>query len=194
MKAAVLFAQNEPLRIVDVELAPPGRHEVRVRMAATGICASDWHTMTGAIPSPFPSVLGHEGAGIVEAIGDDVTAVAPGDHVVLSWVPSCGHCYHCEAGRPNLCSVATTILYLINAVLVPVLFAIAFIVFLYGVAKAYIFSAGEPEKVSEGHKLILWGIIGFVVMISLWGLVNVVANTFGLWGYGAPKTPVSYPY
>lgn len=94
----------------------------------------------------------------------------------------------------NLCSVATTILYLINAVLVPVLFAIAFIVFLYGVAKAYIFSAGEPEKVSEGHKLILWGIIGFVVMISLWGLVNVVANTFGLWGYGAPKTPVSYPY
>ncbi len=107
MKAAVLFAQNEPLRVVDVELAPPGRHEVRVRLAATGICASDWHTMTGAIPSPFPSVLGHEGAGVVEAVGADVTAVAPGDHVVLSWVPSCGHCYHCEAGRPNLCSVAT---------------------------------------------------------------------------------------
>ena len=94
----------------------------------------------------------------------------------------------------NICSVATTILNLINSVLVPLLFAIAFIVFLYGVAKTYIFSAGEAEKVSEGHRLILWGIIGFVVMISLWGLVNVVANTFGLWGYGAPKTPVSYPY
>ena len=92
----------------------------------------------------------------------------------------------------NICSVATTILYLINSVLVPLLFAVAFIVFLYGVAKTYIFSAGEADKVSEGHRLILWGIIGFVVMISLWGLVNVVANTFGLWGYGAPPLPRSF--
>lgn len=88
--------------------------------------------------------------------------------------------------------VAQTILYLINAVLVPVLFAIAFIVFLYGVFKTYIWSRGDETEVEKGHKLIFWGIIGFVVMISLWGLVNVVANTFGLWGYVAPHTPTSY--
>lgn len=88
--------------------------------------------------------------------------------------------------------VASTILYLINFVFVPLLFALAFIVFLYGIAKAYIFSHGDGAAVAEGHKLILWGIIGFVVMVSLWGLVNVVANTFGLTGYGAPMLPRSY--
>lgn len=93
----------------------------------------------------------------------------------------------------TICGVASTILYIINNILVPVLFALAFIVFLYGIAKAYIFSGGDPAKVSEGHKLLLWGIIAFVVMISLWGLVNVVANTFGLYGASAPITPVSYP-
>ena len=106
MKAAVLFAQNQPLDVVDVDLAPPGPGEVRVRLAATGICASDWHTITGAIPSPTPAVLGHEGAGVIDAVGAGVGSVTPGDHVVLSWVPSCGHCRYCQDGRPNLCSVA----------------------------------------------------------------------------------------
>jgi NDMA-dependent alcohol dehydrogenase len=106
MRAAVLFAPGERLRVVDVELAAPGPREVRVRLAATGVCASDWHTVTGAIPSPTPSVLGHEGAGVVEEVGAEVRAVAAGDHVVLSWLPACGRCRHCEAGRPNLCSVA----------------------------------------------------------------------------------------
>ncbi len=95
-------------------------------------------------------------------------------------------------GTSNICRVASTILYIINNVLVPVLFAIAFIVFLYGIVLKYIFSAGDPAKVSEGHKLLLWGIIAFVIMISLWGLVNVVANTFGLYGVSAPPTPRSY--
>lgn len=95
-------------------------------------------------------------------------------------------------GASNICQVASTILYIINYVLVPVLFALAFIVFLYGIAKAYIFSGGDPAKVSEGHKLLMWGIIAFVVMISLWGLVNVVANTFGLYGAPAPCLPNSY--
>lgn len=106
MKSAVLFAIGEPLRLIDVDLAPPGPGEVRVKVAASGICASDWHTMTGAIPSPAPAVLGHEGAGVVTAIGAGVTSVVPGDHVVLSWVPACGRCRLCERGRPNLCSVA----------------------------------------------------------------------------------------
>ena len=95
----------------------------------------------------------------------------------------------------NICMVAQNVLYIINNVLVPVLFAIAFIVFLYGIAKAYIFSAGDETEVKKGHQLLLWGIIAFVVMISLWGLVNVVANTFGLAGYYAPPTPSSIsPY
>ncbi|HTW07017.1 MAG TPA: Zn-dependent alcohol dehydrogenase [Acidimicrobiales bacterium] len=102
----MLFAPNQPLEVVDVDLAAPGAGEVRARLAASGICASDWHTMTGAIPSPTPSVLGHEGAGVVEEVGAGVHRVKPGDHVVLSWVPSCGHCRYCESGRPNLCSVA----------------------------------------------------------------------------------------
>ncbi|MDO8566902.1 MAG: hypothetical protein Q7R58_01980 [bacterium] len=96
-------------------------------------------------------------------------------------------------GASNICYVASTILYIINNVLVPVLFAVAFIVFLYGIVVKYIFSHGDQTKVSEGHKLILWGLVAFVVMISLWGLVNVVANTFGLYGVSAPPTPVSYP-
>lgn len=95
-------------------------------------------------------------------------------------------------GASNICRVASTILYIINNVLVPVLFAVAFIAFLWGIVSKYIFSHGDPAKVAEGHKLILWGIIAFVVMISLWGLVNVVANTFGLYGISAPPTPRSY--
>ncbi|HTX84336.1 MAG TPA: Zn-dependent alcohol dehydrogenase [Streptosporangiaceae bacterium] len=106
MKAAVLFNPGEELKLADVELAPPGPREVRVRLSASGVCASDWHTMTGAIPSPAPCVLGHEGAGVVDAVGDGVTTVSPGDHVVLSWVPACGRCRYCEGGRPNLCATA----------------------------------------------------------------------------------------
>ncbi|MBU6214932.1 hypothetical protein KGM48_03820 [Patescibacteria group bacterium] len=92
----------------------------------------------------------------------------------------------------SICGVASTIIYIINSVLVPLLFAIAFIMFLYGIARAYIFSHGDSEEVKKGHTLVLWGIIGFVVMISLWGLVNVVATTFGLTGIGAPPPPTSY--
>lgn len=92
----------------------------------------------------------------------------------------------------TICGVAQNFIFIINAVLVPLLFAVAFIMFLYGIAKAYIFSHGDPEEVKKGHKLVLWGVIGFVVMVSLWGLVNVVATTFGLGGYSAPPTPTSY--
>ena len=92
-----------------------------------------------------------------------------------------------------ICRAADTVLYLINGIAIPVLFAIAFIVFIYGIAKAYIFSYGDKGAVEQGHKLVLWGIIAFAVMISVWGLVNVVASTFGLSGYYAPILPNSYP-
>ena len=94
-------------------------------------------------------------------------------------------------GGAAICNLANTILFIINFVLVPVLFAIAFIVFLWGVFKSYIWSRGEEAEVKKGHQLILWGLIGFAVMISIWGLVNVVASTFGLVGYSAPPLPQS---
>ena len=94
--------------------------------------------------------------------------------------------------RYGIGGVAITIINIINGVLVPVLFAVSFIVFLYGIARAYIFSVGDPERVKEGHKIILWGLIAFAVMVSIWGLVNVVANTFGLQGSYAPVQPTSF--
>ncbi|MBU6388677.1 hypothetical protein KGQ72_02305 [Patescibacteria group bacterium] len=124
----------------------------------------------------------------VLALADSTTVIVgsnTGGFLGVSW--GTGLC------TSNICGVANTVLYLINNVLVPVLFALAFIVFLWGIAKAYIFSGGDPEEVSRGHRLLLWGIIAFVVMISIWGLVNVVANTFGLAGSYAPPTPKSYP-
>jgi len=95
-------------------------------------------------------------------------------------------------GTNTVCVIAAQFIFVINYVLVPLIFAIAFIVFLWGVFRAYIFKHGE-EEVANAHQLILWGIVGFVVMISLWGIVNVVSNTFGLAGIGAPPTPTSYP-
>lgn len=113
------------------------------------------------------------------------------DNFQIGWGSGSGmNSFMC--GSNNICQVASTILYVINFVLVPLLFAISFIVFLYGIAKSYIFSVGDPEEVKLGHKLILWGIIGFAVMISLWGLVNVIVNTFGVGGYAAPPLPTSY--
>lgn len=109
-----------------------------------------------------------------------------GGFLGISWGNGGGLCTN------SLCSIGQTILYLINSVAVPLLFAIAFIVFLYGVARSYIFSRGDETEVEKGHRLILWGLIGFAVMVSLWGLVNVVANTFGLAGYAAPPLPTSY--
>jgi len=92
----------------------------------------------------------------------------------------------------TICGIGMTFLYLINSVLVPLIFAVSFIVFLYGIATAYILNAGNETERAKGHQLMLWGIIAFAVMISIWGLVNVVSNTFGLSGSGAPMLPQSY--
>lgn len=105
MKAVVANELNQ-LAVVDVDLDPPKRGEVLVRMMATGVCHSDLSILNGTIPSVFPIVLGHEGAGIVEEVGEGVTHVSPGDHVVLSFIPQCGECYHCVHDEPYLCAVA----------------------------------------------------------------------------------------
>jgi S-(hydroxymethyl)glutathione dehydrogenase/alcohol dehydrogenase len=94
------------MTVEEVELGEPGPGEVEVRLAASGVCHSDWNVVTGATANPLPAVLGHEGAGVVGAVGDGVETVAEGDHVVLSWLPACGRCFYCSRGRQVLCDVA----------------------------------------------------------------------------------------
>jgi Zn-dependent alcohol dehydrogenase len=106
-EAAVLWGVDKPLELAEVELATPGADEVRVRIEASGVCHSDWNAITGASATPLPAVLGHEGSGVVEAVGTAVTSVSPGDTVVLSWLPACGACRACQQGRPSLCEPAT---------------------------------------------------------------------------------------
>ena len=107
IRAAVLHEYGRPLAVEEVELEPPRAGEVLVRVAAAGVCHSDLHLAEGHLgPGRFPIVLGHEGAGVVEAVGDGVAHVAPGDHVAFCFVPPCGRCADCAAGRRNLCSVA----------------------------------------------------------------------------------------
>tara|TARA_B100000809_G_scaffold265368_1_gene324001 strand:+ start:2202 stop:3293 length:1092 start_codon:yes stop_codon:yes gene_type:complete len=103
LKAAVLFESNKPMPIVELDQSEPKSGEVRVRMSAAGVCASDYHVMTGHNLTPMPIVLGHEGAGVVEAVGPDVTSVKIGDRCVLSFVANCGHCRSCRTGLSNLC-------------------------------------------------------------------------------------------
>lgn len=103
MKAAVLYEINTSLVVEEVQLSDPKPHEVLVRLVATGICHSDVMVVNGSSIVPMPVVLGHEGAGVVEAVGEDVTQVKKGDHVILSWAPYCGACYYCQHDHINLC-------------------------------------------------------------------------------------------
>jgi S-(hydroxymethyl)glutathione dehydrogenase/alcohol dehydrogenase len=104
MKASVLFEQGKPLSVEELELEPPRTGEVLVRMAASGVCHSCLHAADGSWKGvPVPIVLGDEGAGVVEQVGPGVDTLAVGDHVILSWAPTCGRCHYCVVGRPNLC-------------------------------------------------------------------------------------------
>ena len=102
-KAAVLEAVGTPLVIREVEVAPLKPSDVLVRNRASGLCHTDLEIIQGQLAWPLPVILGHEGAGVVEAVGSDVTLVKPGDHVVCSWNPTCGHCFYCDRGQPILC-------------------------------------------------------------------------------------------
>lgn len=102
MKAAVLSGVKD-LRVVDVEIGTPSALEVLVRTVAVGLCHSDVHFIDGSLPMNFPAVLGHEAAGVVEAVGEDVTGFAPGDRVVVSLVTACGACHYCKTGKNHLC-------------------------------------------------------------------------------------------
>ncbi len=105
MKAAVMYDYNTPLVVEEVELDGPKEGEVLIKTGAAGICRSDYHFMKGEAKTMLPVVLGHEGAGTVEAVGPGVSTVKPGDNSILSFVPNCGRCFFCTTGRANLCDL-----------------------------------------------------------------------------------------
>lgn len=109
MRGAVLYATKQPLVVEEIEIEQPREGEVLVRMAAAGVCHSDLHVINGDVPAVLPAVLGHEGAGVVEAVGPRVTAVAPGDHVILLWRLPCMRCRYCVSGKPALCAAGAQI-------------------------------------------------------------------------------------
>jgi len=104
-RAAVAWEAKKPLTIETIEVAAPKANEVRIKVLHTGVCHTDSYTLDGHDPEgKFPSVLGHEGGGIVESVGEGVTRVAPGDHVVPLYIPQCGDCKFCKSPKTNLCS------------------------------------------------------------------------------------------
>ena len=104
-RAAVAFAPNQPLQIVEVDVEPPKAGEVLVRIVASGVCHTDAYTLSGQdSEGVFPCILGHEGGGIVEAVGEGVTSVAVGDHVIPLYTAECGQCKFCKSNKTNLCS------------------------------------------------------------------------------------------
>ena len=104
-KAAVLWEVNTPWSVEEIDLDPPGPGEVLVKIAASGMCHSDEHLVTGDLPFAPPIIGGHEGAGVVQEVGEGVSWLAPGDHVVFGFIPSCGRCASCSTGHQNLCDL-----------------------------------------------------------------------------------------
>ncbi|WP_397587081.1 alcohol dehydrogenase catalytic domain-containing protein, partial [Sphingobium fuliginis] len=103
-RAAVAFEAGKPLEIVEIDVAPPRKGEVLIRVTHTGVCHTDAYTLEGSDPEGvFPVVLGHEGAGIVVEVGEGVTSVEPGDHVIPLYTAECGKCDFCLSGKTNLC-------------------------------------------------------------------------------------------
>ena len=110
-RAAVLHGVDQALTIRDdVEVEAPRAGEIRVRTAACGVCRSDLSMQDGTTPVPMPVVLGHEASAVVEEVGQGVSDLAPGDHVVVSWVPQCGSCFFCQRGQPHLCQAGDAML------------------------------------------------------------------------------------
>ncbi len=108
-QAAILWEIGAPWSVEEIELDPPGPGEVLVKLAASGMCHSDEHVVTGDLPFELPMIGGHEGAGVVEAVGEGVSWLAPGDHVVFGFVPSCGRCASCSTGHQSLCDLGALI-------------------------------------------------------------------------------------
>jgi Zn-dependent alcohol dehydrogenase len=110
-KAVVTRAIGKPVTVEQIQVEEPRHGEVTIRLAACGVCHSDLSVTNGTIQYPLPMVLGHEGAGVVTAIGDGVDGFKVGDHVITSFVTMCGHCHYCQTGRPQLCVQSLKSLY-----------------------------------------------------------------------------------
>ncbi|MGE0068387.1 MAG: Zn-dependent alcohol dehydrogenase [Solirubrobacterales bacterium] len=106
-RAAIFNGPGQPLAVEEIDVGSPQQHEVKVQIVGAGVCHSDLSVTNGTMTTAAPSILGHEGAGIVEEVGPGVAALAPGDHVVVSWVPQCGECFYCDRGQPYLCEVGS---------------------------------------------------------------------------------------
>src|SRR5258706_13151820 len=103
IRGAILHEPQKRFVVDELTLEDPQAGEVLVRVGASGVCHSDQHLVSGATRHPMPVVAGHEGAGVVEALGAGVTGLKAGDHVIFNWAPDCGRCFYCERGKPNLC-------------------------------------------------------------------------------------------
>ena len=109
-EAAILWGVNQPWSVEEIELDDPHDGEIKVRLAASGLCHSDDHCVKGDLMVGMPIIGGHEGAGVVEAVGPGVSRLKEGDHVVLAFIPSCGYCRWCSSGHQNLCDLGATLM------------------------------------------------------------------------------------
>ncbi|HUF83369.1 MAG TPA: Zn-dependent alcohol dehydrogenase [Acidimicrobiia bacterium] len=109
-RAAICTAIDTPLEVADIDLQAPEAGEVKVRLGASGVCHSDLSVRNGTLLAPLPAVLGHEGAGVVEDVGEGVDNLQKGDHVVISWIPQCGDCYFCARDQAELCDVGLPVI------------------------------------------------------------------------------------
>ncbi len=170
------YDRTRPLAIDEMELGAPGRGEVLVRMAAAGLCHSDLSVINGDRPRPTPMLLGHEAAGVVEAVGEGVTEVAPGDFVVLNWRAVCGQCRACKRGRPWYCFAthnATQKMTLADGTpLSPALGIGAF-------AEKTLVAAGQCTKVNPAVAPATAGLLGCGVMAGLGAAINTGGVTRG---------------
>src|SRR6187431_2597665 len=163
VRAVVAPAKDEPVRVETITVPDPGPGEALVRVQACGVCHTDLHYREGGINDEFPFLLGHEAAGVVEAVGPDVTEVAPGDFVILNWRAVCGECRSCRRGRPQYCFAthnATQKMTLDGVELAPALGIGAF-------AEKTLVAAGQCTKVSSLVKPEVAGLLGCGVMAGL---------------------------
>ncbi|WCO65307.1 S-(hydroxymethyl)mycothiol dehydrogenase [Iamia majanohamensis] len=168
VRAVVATAKGEPVRVETISVPDPGPGEALVQVQACGVCHTDLHYREGGINDDFPFLLGHEAAGVVEAVGDDVTDVAPGDFVVLNWRAVCGECRACRRGRPHLCFAthnATRKMTLDGTELSPALGIGAF-------AEKTLVAAGQATKVDPAARPEAVGLLGCGVMAGLGASIN----------------------
>ncbi|MDO9497481.1 MAG: S-(hydroxymethyl)mycothiol dehydrogenase [Nocardioides sp.] len=176
VKAVVARAQGEPVELVTINVPDPGPGEALVKVQACGVCHTDLHYREGGINDDFPFLLGHEAAGVVEAVGPDVTSVAPGDFVVLNWRAVCGDCRACNRGEPQYCFAthnATQKMTLEDGTeLSPALGIGAF-------AEKTLVAAGQCTKVDPSARAAAVGLLGCGVMAGIGAAINTGAVTRG---------------